>query len=104
MTTATLAITDIDLDKEGLMTNAAEWNEDIAQVIADSVGIQLTDEHWKLINFAREDFKKKKTSPGLRRISKYGKVGMKDIYRLFPKGPGKLIAKCAGLPKPKSCL
>ena len=29
---------------------------------------------------------------------------MKDLYRLFPKGPGKLASRIAGLPKPKSCL
>jgi len=29
---------------------------------------------------------------------------MKDLYALFPKGPGKLAAMVSGLPKPSSCI
>ena len=31
-------------------------------------------------------------------------VNMKDLYQLFPKGPGKLAAKVSGLPKPQGCI
>ena len=43
-------------------------------------------------------------SPGPRRIVSGAGVAMKDLYELFPKGPGKLIARIAGVPKPKACL
>ena len=104
MTTATYAGHTVELDKEGFMTRAADRTRQVGEAISEQVNIELTPEHWKLIEFAREDFGKKNTSPGLRRISKFTGTGMKDIYRLFPKGPGKLIARIAGLPKPKSCL
>ena len=42
--------------------------------------------------------------PGLRKISKRSDVPIKAIYKLFPEGPAKAIAKIAGIPKPKSCL
>ena len=41
---------------------------------------------------------------GLRRISKLSGVDTRELYKLFPKAPGKLAAKIAGLPKPKGCL
>jgi sulfur relay (sulfurtransferase) DsrC/TusE family protein len=31
-------------------------------------------------------------------------VATKDLYALFPKAPGRTIAKIAGLPKPAGCL
>ena len=46
----------------------------------------------------------KDSHQGLRRISKFSGVAMKEIYQLFPKGPGKLAAKVAGLPKPQGCI
>ncbi len=104
MTTASIAGKDINVDGEGFMTQPDQWDREVATAISGQVGIELTPEHWKLVDFAREDFGVKHQSPGLRRISKLTRTGMKDIYRLFPKGPGKLIARIAGLPKPKSCL
>ena len=104
MTTAVYADQTIALDSEGFLVNSADWNMEIGEAIAETLGIALTPDHWKLINFAREDFAVKKQSPGLRRINKNTGIGMKQIYKLFPKGPGKLIARIAGIPKPKSCL
>ena len=52
----------------------------------------------------REDAASQGQPPGLRRISKLSGVNMKELYKLFPKGPGKLAARVSGLPKPKSCI
>ena len=38
------------------------------------------------------------------KVSKRSETPIKAIYKLFPDGPAKLIAKIAGIPKPKSCL
>jgi tRNA 2-thiouridine synthesizing protein E len=40
----------------------------------------------------------------MRRIAKNSGIDMKSLYQLFPRGPGKLAARIAGLPKPKSCV
>ena len=31
-------------------------------------------------------------------------VSVKELYQLFPKGPAKLAAKIAGIPKPRGCI
>jgi tRNA 2-thiouridine synthesizing protein E len=100
----TYAGTSVELNNEGFMTDANAWNPGIGQAIADTLGLTLTARHWEVINYAREDFANKGSSPGLRRIAKNTGIAIKEIYKLFPKGPGKKIAKIAGLPKPKSCL
>lgn len=83
----------------------AQWTPELAGQLAREVGLTLTQEHWKVLTFCREDAATQGgQSPGLRRITQLSGVSMKDLYRLFPKGPGKLAARIAGLPKPKSCL
>ncbi|MCC7535695.1 MAG: TusE/DsrC/DsvC family sulfur relay protein [Deltaproteobacteria bacterium] len=95
----------LQLTDEGFLVSAADWTPEVAQSLAAEAGIVLTPEHWTVITYCREDAARQSgQSPGLRRISQYSGVGMKDLYRLFPKGPGKLAARIAGLPKPKACL
>lgn len=94
----------VTVDAEGFMTDASQWTPEIGQAIADEVGLKLTPEHWKVIAFCREDAAREGQPPGLRRISKMSGVGTKELYALFPKGPGKLAARVAGLPKPHGCV
>ena len=67
-------------------------------------GVELTDEHWHVLETARKDFEATGTSPNLRRLTEVASVTTKDLYRLFPKAPGRTLAKIAGLPKPAGCL
>jgi TusE/DsrC/DsvC family sulfur relay protein len=94
----------VTVNDEGFMTDAAQWTPEIGEAIAEEIGLKLTPEHWKVITFCREDAAREGQPPGLRRISKLSGVGMKELYALFPKGPGKLAARVAGLPKPHGCV
>ena len=97
--------TNVEINDEGFLIDSAEWTPDVAESIAREVGIdQLNDKHWQVITFCREDAATQGQAPGLRRIAKQSGVSMKELYKLFPKGPGKLAARIAGLPKPKSCV
>ena len=94
----------VQTDTEGFLVNANEWNRDIAAQLAQGSNIELTPRHWDVIDFCRKDFAETGQAPGLRRITKVGKIPTKDLYKLFPGGPGKLSAKIAGLPKPTGCV
>ncbi len=104
MLTHSYAGRDVGVNEEGFLADAAQWNTEVAEAIAAETGIALTPTHWKVITFCREDYARQGASPGLRRIAQTTGVDMKTLYQLFPKGPGKLAAKIAGVPKPKSCL
>lgn len=94
-----------DVDTEGFMANPADWTPEIAAALAKAEGIAtLTDRHWAVINFSRADFAKTGTPPTLRRITKESGVNTKELYELFPGGPGKKVARIAGLGKPKGCI
>ena len=95
----------VEVNDEGFLINGEQWTPDVAEAIAAEVGIgPLTDRHWKVISFCREDAAQQGTPPGLRRISKLSGVDMKELYQLFPKGPGKLASRISGLPKPQGCI
>jgi len=95
----------VEVNDEGFLINGEQWTPEVAEAIAAEVGIgPLTDRHWKVITFCREDAAQQGTPPGLRRISKLSGVDMKELYQLFPKGPGKLAARISGLPKPQGCI
>ena len=46
----------------------------------------------------------KGTGPSVRLLAKTSGVSIKELYTLFPKGPAKLAAKIAGIPKPRGCI
>ncbi len=95
----------IDVTDDGFMTNRAQWDREIAQALADEAGVgPLTERHWNVIEFCRKDMEATQQSPGLRRIAAQSGVAMKELYVLFPKGPGKLAALVSGLPKPQGCV
>ena len=105
MPTATYAGHTVDVDDQGFMTDRDQWNREIAEAIAEEHGFApLTEDHWKVIEFSRADAAEKGVAPGLRRISKQTGIKTKTLYRLFPRGPGKLAAKVSGLLKPASCV
>ena len=104
MSTTTIAGVPVELDAEGFMTDASQWNREIAEAIAADNGVTMTDRHWEVIDFCRADNEAKGTPPTVRRITKGTGIPTKEMYRLFPKGPGILSSKIAGLPKPKGCI
>jgi len=94
----------IDVDDEGYMINHAQWNRAVAASLAKEEAIELTAQHWKVLDFIDKDFKEKSAVPGMRRINKVGGIETKELYSLFPGGPIKKAAKIAGYPKPVSCV
>lgn len=105
MSTVLLAGQTIEVDAEGFMLNPDQWTPEIAAEIARENGIEtLTDKHWEVIDFCRRDNAEKGTPPTVRRITKGTSLSTKEMYQLFPKGPGILSSKIAGLTKPKGCI
>ena len=95
----------VALDSEGFMTNPKEWTPEIAAYFAEQEGIApLTDRHWLVINFVRDEAAKTGEFPSLRAISKRSGVETKELYEIFPKGPAKKIARVSGYTKPKGCI
>ena len=81
-----------------------DWTREVAEQTAAELQVALNDVHWKLIDFARADFQAKGASPNIRRVTQATGLTTKEVYALFPRAPGRLLARIAGLPKPAGCL
>ena len=56
MTTRMIAGKELEFDADGFLANYTEWTPDVAQELAQEIRIELTEDHWKVINFCRDDF------------------------------------------------
>ena len=103
MTQKTIAGKTIEVNDEGYMVDASQWNREIAAEMAKEDDIELTDKHYEVLEFLRDNHAKGETLT-IRKVGKSGIVDIKGLYKLFPGGPLKLSSKYAGIPKPKSCV
>jgi TusE/DsrC/DsvC family sulfur relay protein len=104
MPVTTLNGREFHVNDEGFLTEYDEWDEELATVLATNIGIDLTEDHWKVIRFLREDFKEQGETATTRRVQTVGGVPTKQQFVLFPKKPAKKMAYIAGLPKPHGCV
>jgi tRNA 2-thiouridine synthesizing protein E len=105
MSTATYAGVNVDLNDEGFFTDPNQWTPEIAIELAKADDIdELTAQHWTVLEFMRKEYFEKGTGPTVRVLGKTSGVSVKDLYLLFPKGPAKMAARIAGIPKPKGCI
>ena len=100
----------IEINDNGYLVNVDDWNENVAKAIAADEGVEeLTQRHWDLINYLRDEYVNNAgNQPNMRNIVKamqkvWGdkKVDAKSLYELFPQSPDKQGSKVAGLPESK---
>jgi len=98
-------------DKHEYLLNISDWNEELAKHIASLENIEMTNNHWEVVNFVRDFYLEYKTSPAIRMLVKAmakelgpDKGNSIYLYKLFPKGPAKQATRIAGLPKPAKCI
>jgi tRNA 2-thiouridine synthesizing protein E len=105
MPTETIDGTDVTVDDEGFFEDPEQWRPAMAPELAHQAGIDdLTDRHWLVIDFMRQEYQDKGTGPTVRVLGKTSGVSIKELYQLFPAGPAKTAAKIAGIPKPRGCI
>jgi len=96
----------IETTESGFLVELNDWNEDVARAIAEAEGIELTDKHWDLINYLRDEYLNNNQNQPMERalLKDVGKIWgskptSKDVYKLFPLAPTKQGTKIAGLPE-----
>ena len=105
MTPLMLEGASVDLDAEGFFRKPEQWTREMAPEIARTAGLEaLTERHWLVIDYMRATYLRTGSAPTIRTLGKASGVPIKELYQLFPKGPAKLAAKIAGIPKPRGCI
>lgn len=94
-----------DVDEDGFLQEPEIWNRDVAVDFATTEGVaELTENHWKVINYLRNYYLQFGIAPMIRKVCKETGFKLSEIYQMFPSGPAKGACKLAGLPKPTGCV
>ena len=96
---------------DGFLTRTEDWDEKTAVILAETVGIVLTDAHWEIIEFIRGYYQRFQHLPDnrlfVRAVSPSLGLEKGDSIRLnclFAGKPVRNACLIAGLPKPPGCL
>ncbi len=99
----------IETDDEGYLIDPNDWDEGVAKVLAQQEGLELSDEHWKVIRFMRNYYDQHQIAADARFVIKYlaeelgyGKNARSRLFELFPYGYVKQACKIAGMKRPRA--
>lgn len=99
---------EMEVDDYGYLLEP-DYSEEAVKVIAADQGIELTEQHWAVINYLRDKYREDGHTPNLRNLIKgLDEEGIlpgadnKLMFELFPDGgAAKQGCKVGGLPQPK---
>ena len=96
--------TDYEADEQGFLLEPL-YDDEAVRVIALAENITLTDAHWEVVNYLRDQYREHGHTPSFRNMLKgmaeiRAEIDSKYLYDLFPIGPAKQGVKVAGLPQP----
>jgi tRNA 2-thiouridine synthesizing protein E len=95
---------ELQTDDQGYLLEP-NYSREIVELIAQAEGLTLTDDHWKVVEYLRDEYREHGHTPNFRNMLKglaevLPGCDSKSLYDLFPTGPAKQGAKVAGLPQP----
>ena len=96
--------TELETDDEGYLLSP-DYREEVVKAIAQTEGIALTNAHWRIVGYLRDQYREHGSTPNFRTLVKDAAeilpgADSKLLYDLFPGGPAKQGVRIAGLPKP----
>jgi tRNA 2-thiouridine synthesizing protein E len=100
---------ELDTDTEGYLVNPDDWDRTVAEQLASQESIDLTAEHWRVLEFMRNYFEEHGIAADARHVIKYmdedmgmGKAAHNHLFKLFPYGYVKQACKIAGMKRPRA--
>ena len=98
-------------DEEGFLLDPSDWNKSLAETLAKQERIEMTEEHWMVVDYVRDYFEQRESVPELRVVMKHLKEALGEqkatrryVYQLFPFGYGQQACKIAGMRKPRKLM
>jgi TusE/DsrC/DsvC family sulfur relay protein len=95
------------VDAEGYLIEPLDWNEEVAKALAKQENIELTPDHWDVLNFMREYYAEHQIAVDVRHVIKHlavkhGVESRNMVFDLFPYGYVKQTCKIAGMKRPRA--
>lgn len=98
-------------DDEGFLRDLSQWTPALAEALAPCLGLTLSAEHHAVLRACRDFHARYQRMPTTRVFVKHlaDTLGPPHgssaaLMALFPNFPMRLVALCAGLPKPPNCF
>jgi len=89
-----------EIDEEGFLTKGDTWTREIAQLLAEiQVSAELTEDHWKVVNYMRHYYLEIGSVPPVRKLSRDTGISLRELKTLFPVGLTKGACRIAGIPR-----
>ena len=96
----------IETTATGYLADHGDWSRELAEHIAGLEQLTLTQRHWDVIDYLRDEyFNNNENMPNTRAILKAmsekwsEKIDQRTLYDLFPHDPSKQGGRIAGLPE-----
>ena len=107
MSAMQIAGRELHVNAKGHLVRFDEWDPEVARAIAADEGLELSDCHWKVIEFLRSYYATHEMPPSPRvvvktigqEISAHVPCTRKHLEALFPNGGCKQACRVAGLPR-----
>ncbi|WP_296403691.1 TusE/DsrC/DsvC family sulfur relay protein [Psychrobacter sp.] len=102
----------LELDKEGHLIDHSLWTPTVAQHLADTLSVTLTEEHYLILQQVRKFHVEFNHPPSTRPLIKYlmqtlpeMQISNQLLQQMFNTGlVARHVNRIAGLPKPPNCL
>ena len=99
------------LDQDGHLYNHEQWTEQVAQQLADTLEVNLTEDHYQILYAVRHFYQHYGHPPTTRPLIKYLQktvdIRYDNAYLMQAFNTGLVarhINRISGLPKPANCL
>lgn len=94
-------------DDEGYLVDPDDWNDALAQQIAQGLGVELTDDHWFVLRFMRDRYHENRVTVDARHVmrhleQRYPGQGRHRLFELFPYGYVAQACRVAGMKRPRA--
>ena len=104
-----MVLSGVDVCQEGYLVDPDEWTPQVAVELAQGYGLELTDQHWDILEFMRRYYEEHKVAADARFVIKYladdlgkGRAARAALYQLFPYGYMQQACKIAGMRRPRA--
>lgn len=101
----------VAVDEKGYLLDPSSWSPEVALTMAAADRLQLTPDHWIVIEIFRDYYDRFEMEPPMRALVKEARIRLGEakgnsrfLYQLFPAGPPTQACRYAGLPRPISCI
>lgn len=109
---SSISPTNLSLDDDGHLLDHTHWTPEVAQQLADTLQLTLTDIHHVILMTTRQFYTTYQHSPTTRALVKYLQQQLPEhnisnayLQQLFNTGlVARHVNRIAGLPKPPNCL